>query len=173
MESQPTTLFKLMALYMLKKVNFPLANSQMTDFFVSKEYTSYFMFQETMNALVEANLVRAQTVRNTTSYELTNEGEDALYYFGQKLSTGIKEDIEAYLAEHKMQFRSEASVVADFYKSSSSQEYVALCELKDRKTTLLSVSISVPTQEQAERVCERWREDYQSIYTYMIQNLLS
>ena len=32
MLSEPMTLYKLMNLYMLKKVNFPLTNAQLTDF---------------------------------------------------------------------------------------------------------------------------------------------
>ena len=38
MLSEPMTLYKLMILYMLKQVKFPLTNSNISDFFVSKEY---------------------------------------------------------------------------------------------------------------------------------------
>ena len=34
MLSEPMTLYKLMNLYMLKQVNFPLTNAQLTDFFL-------------------------------------------------------------------------------------------------------------------------------------------
>ena len=34
MLSEPKTLYKLMNLYMLKQVNFPLTNAQLTDFFL-------------------------------------------------------------------------------------------------------------------------------------------
>ena len=42
MIQEPETLYKLMILYMLNKVNFPLTNSQLTQFFLDKEYTTYF-----------------------------------------------------------------------------------------------------------------------------------
>ena len=41
MLSDPITLYKLMILYMLDHVNFPLTNSQLTDFFLDHEYTTY------------------------------------------------------------------------------------------------------------------------------------
>ena len=40
MLSDPITLYKLMILYMLGHVNFPLTNAQLTDFFLGNEYTS-------------------------------------------------------------------------------------------------------------------------------------
>ena len=46
MLSEPMTLYKLMNLYMLKQVNFPLTNAQLTDFFLQHEYASYFTLQQ-------------------------------------------------------------------------------------------------------------------------------
>ncbi len=40
MLSDPMTLYKLMNLYMLKQVNFPLTNAQLTEFFLQHEYTN-------------------------------------------------------------------------------------------------------------------------------------
>ena len=50
MLSEPMTLYKLMILYMLKQVKFPLTNSNISDFFVSKEYTTYFIVQQALTA---------------------------------------------------------------------------------------------------------------------------
>ena len=41
MLTEPMTLYKLMNLYMLKQVNFPLTNAQLTNFFTEHEYTTY------------------------------------------------------------------------------------------------------------------------------------
>ena len=48
MLSDPITLYKLMILYMLDHVNFPLTNSQLTDFFLDHEYTTYFTLQQAL-----------------------------------------------------------------------------------------------------------------------------
>ena len=57
MLSDPITLYKLMILYMLAHVNFPLTNSQLTDFFLDHEYTTYFTLQQALNELEDAGLV--------------------------------------------------------------------------------------------------------------------
>ena len=54
MLSDPITLYKLMILYMLDHVNFPLTNSQLTDFFLDHEYTTYFTLQQALNELEDA-----------------------------------------------------------------------------------------------------------------------
>ena len=72
MTSDPITLYKLMTLYMLKKVNFPLSNAQMSEFFLDKGYTNYFTFQQVLNELLDAHLIQVETVRNTSRYEITS-----------------------------------------------------------------------------------------------------
>ena len=81
MNTDSTTLYKLMILYMLSKVNFPLSNVQISTFMLDKEYTNYFTFQETINSLVEDSFIQQINYENNTQYKLTQEGEDtvALY----------------------------------------------------------------------------------------------
>ena len=62
--AEPLTLYKLMILYLLKKVNYPLSNGQMSEFFVSKSYTDYFNFQMVINELLGTSLIHKETIRN-------------------------------------------------------------------------------------------------------------
>lgn len=62
MLSDPITLYKLMILYMLAHVNFPLTNSQLTDFFLDHEYTTYFTLQQALNELREAGLLKMESI---------------------------------------------------------------------------------------------------------------
>ena len=45
MNTDSTTLYKLMILYMLSKVNFPLSNVQISTFMLDNEYTLHFRKQ--------------------------------------------------------------------------------------------------------------------------------
>ena len=42
MEQEQLTLYKLMILYLIEKVDFPLSNSQISEFILDKGYTNYF-----------------------------------------------------------------------------------------------------------------------------------
>ena len=100
--AEPLTLYKLIILYMLKKVDFPLTNAQISEFVLDQEYTTYFTLQQAISELVEAGLIRMETIRNTSQYYLTEDGDMTLGYFTQKISAPIREDIDRYIQENKM-----------------------------------------------------------------------
>ena len=172
MLSEPMTLYKLMILYMLKQVNFPLTNAQLSDFFLKHEYTSYFTLQQALNELLEAGLIRMETIQNSSRYELNKEGEDTLTFFGKKISSAIVDDMDAYLKENKFRMRDEVGIVADYYKSTA-QDYTVHCEVREGKSSLIELDLSVPDKEQAEHMCERWRSKNQEIYSFLMKTLMS
>ncbi len=171
MENEAQTLYKLMIMHMLHKVNFPLTNSQVTDFFVKYEYTQYFVVQTALNDLKEVNLIAEETIGNSTRFELTPEGEETLSYFNGKISDEIKNDITEYIAKNKFKFRSEIGIIAEYYRSST-QDYIVHCEIREGKISIFDMKISVPTLEQAENVCDKWKKENQTIYAYLMQKLL-
>ncbi len=46
MLQDPLTLYKLIVLYMLDRVNFPMTNAQVSDYILEKEYTNYLTLQQ-------------------------------------------------------------------------------------------------------------------------------
>ena len=172
MLSEPKTLYKLMNLYMLKQVNFPLTNAQLTDFFLEHEYTTYFTLQQALNELLESGLIRMHSNHSTTHYEITREGEETLEFFGKNISPAIIDDMDQYLRENRFRIRNEAGVIADFYKSTN-QDYIVHCEIREGKTVLLDVSLSVPDREQAEAMCSQWEKKNQDIYSYVMKTLMT
>ena len=146
------TLYKLMNLYMLKQVNFPLTNAQLSGFFLDREYTTYFTLQQALNELLEAGLIKMQTLHNSTRYEITREGEETLEFFGKKISPAIVEDMDEYLKENRFRMRNEVGLVSDFYKSTN-QDYIVHCEVREGKNVLVGIDVSVPDKEQAELMC--------------------
>lgn len=81
MITEPITLYKLMILYLLKTVNYPLSNNQLSGFFLDYEYTTYFTLQEAISQLTEAKLITPHKTKNTTRYEVTKEGSETLNLF--------------------------------------------------------------------------------------------
>ncbi len=172
MLAEPMTLYKLMNLYMLHQVNFPLTNAQLTNFFLDREYTTYFTLQQALNELLEAGLVKKETMRNSSRYEITKEGEETLKFFGKNISPTIKNDMDEYLKKNRFRMRNEVGLVSDFYKSTN-QDYIVHCEVREGKTTLVNIDISVPDKEQAEIMCNHWKDRSQEIYAYMMKSLMS
>ena len=171
MLSDPITLYKLMILYMLDHVNFPLTNSQLTDFFLDHEYTTYFTLQQALNELEDAGLIHKEPSHNSTRYEITREGEETLNFFGKNISPAIVEDIDSYLKENKFRLRNEVGVISDFYKSTN-QDYIVHCEVREGKSVLIGFDLSVPDKDQAETMASHWKERSQDIYAYVMKTLM-
>ena len=171
MLSDPMTLYKLMNLYMLKQVNFPLTNAQLTEFFLQHEYTSYFTLQQALNELQESGLIRAESSHNSTRYEITREGEDTLSFFGGNISPAIVEDMDLYLKENRFRMRNEVSTISDDYKSTN-QDYIVHCEVREGRGSLISLELSVPDKDQAELMCSHWESRSQEIYAFVMRTLM-
>ena len=171
LSSESMTLYKLMVLYMLKKVNFPLNNSQISDFILQREYTTYFTLQEAINELVSDNFIQLINYRNSTQYKLTDGGTETIAFFDSKISTAIKEDIEQYLKKNKYALKSEVGTTSDFYKSTS-KDYIVHCQVKEGKSTLIELNLSVPFENQADSMCAKWKDASAEIYEFIMHKLL-
>ncbi len=75
---------------MLKKVNFPLTNAQISNFVLEQGYTTYFTLQQIIHELIDSGLIRQEKIRNTSQYHITEAGEETLTYFGKKISRAIR-----------------------------------------------------------------------------------
>ena len=168
---EPFTLYKLIVLYMLQKVDFPLTNAQISEFILDRGYTTYFTLQSVLSELSESEMVHQETIRNTSYYTLTDAGAEALHYFQNRVSKMIRDDIDKYIADKKMELRDEVSVIADYYKNTA-DEYSVRCIVKERYANPIDLTITVPDEAQAKIVCRNWKVKCQKIYENVMKELL-
>ena len=164
------TLYKLIVLYMLDKVAFPLNQSQISEFILDKGYTNYLTLQQVISELIETNLITAHTTLNRTQLTITNEGKDSLGYFEGRISDAIKSEILDYFKENSMELRNEVSVVSNYYKTVNG-EYEAVLSAKDKDITLVEIKMSVPTPQIASAICDNWNKKNQEVYQMLTKIL--
>ena len=169
--SETQTLYKLIVLYMLNRVTFPLSNAQLSEFILDKEYTDYFTLQQSLFELTDSGLIHPEKLHNTTLYHITEEGRTTLTYFETKISSAIREDIDTFLSEHKYKLRNERSTPASYYQTPTG-EYAAHCRVLERESTLVDLTLTVPLEAQAKAICDHWRGKSKELYATLIQSLL-
>ncbi len=169
--AEALTQYKLIVLYMLDKVDFPLTNTQISDFILGKEYTTYFTLQQTINELISAELIVAESTHNNTRYHITPAGRETLSYFPDKISDAIKSDILEYFVANSVEMKKDVHIFADYYKTTG-QEYVARCQIKDKETPLIDLNIRANTKEQAEAICSNWKKQSEDVYGYLMDLLM-
>ncbi len=171
MLQDPLTLYKLIVLYMLNRVNFPMTNAQVSDYILEKEYTNYLTLQQVINELSDAHMISLETIRNRTHLSITAEGRETLKFFQNLINYAIKQDIDDYFRENEYVLRNEVSVLGDYYYSAKAGGYEAHLVAKDRDISLVDLRISVPTEEIAAAICDNWQKKNQEIYQYLVGQL--
>lgn len=165
------TLYKLIVLYMLDKVDFPLTTSQISEFILDKGYTSYFRLQETLSELTDSDLLRVETTHNRTLYHLTENGAETIHFFSNKISPAIRQEIDDFLKEKQYDLKEEVAVKSDYYLNTN-HEFEVRCQIMENGYNLIDLRLTVPTEKEAEAIAAKWSLKSQEIYTSLLTDLL-
>lgn len=170
MTQEPLTLYKLIVLYMLNRVSFPLTRVQVGDFILEKEYTNFLTLQQVFSELIDTGLVEAKAIRNRTHLVLTEEGRKTLQFFESRIGDTIKAEIDSYFSDHELELRNEVSITGNYYKSTNG-EFEADLIARDKGIELVHIKICVPLEEMAADICDNWQKKNQEIYRYLTEQL--
>ena len=171
MTQEPLTLYKLIILYMLEKVDFPLTTAQISEFILEHGYTNFLTLQQALSELTEAGLISSKTVRNRTRLTNTKEGSETLQLFSNRISEAIRTDIIKYFYGIYTYSMWWVIILADYYKSTSGEFEVHMVA-RDKDTLLVDLTLSVPDEAMAKQMCENWDRKNQEIYQYLMEQLL-
>ena len=152
------TLYKLIILYMLDRVDFPLSNSQISDFMLNKEYTTYFKLQQALSELTDAGFI-------------SEDGASTIELFRKNISHAIRQDVNDYLKEKQYELKNEVSVKADYYRNTN-REYSVHCQVMEKKLPLIDLTVTVPSEEEAKTISNNWHKKNQEIYAQIMAELL-
>lgn len=164
-------LYKLIVLYMLSRVDFPLTNSQISEFILDQGYTTYFKLQQTLSELIEAGFIHEESTKSRTFYHITDEGADTIKFFKNDISASIREDIDQYFKNNKMELKNEISVKANYYPAMD-QSYIVRCHVTEHNKTLIEINLSVPSETEAETIANNWSTQSNDVYALIMEKLL-
>ena len=162
----------MIVLYMLKRCDVTLSKSQIYDFILEKEYTTFLTLQEVFSELAASDLITEKTMANRTYLEITEEGSQTLEFFGNRINPAIKEQIDDYLKENSMKLRNDSSILGD-YRKVGENEYTVQLLAKENGQNLIDIRVPVPTEEIAQHMIDNWQEKNTEIYQYLFSQLMS
>jgi DNA-binding PadR family transcriptional regulator len=168
---KPLKLYKLIILYILNRVDFPLTNAQISEFILDEGYTTYFKLQQAISELVESNLIREESTHNRTFYHITEEGTEIVYYFKSDISPAIQKDINNFLKQKKYELKNEVSVKSDYHRNPNG-EYSVKCQVIEQRIPLIELTVTAPTEDEAETIANNWTRKNQELYAYIMSQLL-
>lgn len=162
---------KLTILYMLKRVTFPMSVRELWSFYSEKELISESVFQETIRSLCDANLIHEEELSGVIRYELTKQGDEALFYFKNDVPEEITNQVEEYVVQNRFRLRNETGASTDYYKVEDG-EYIAHLRIREGKTTIFEMRIGVPSEEQAKTLCEHLEKNAQKVYATVMRQVV-
>lgn len=169
--AEPFTIYKLTILNMLDKVDFPLTNTQISNFFLEQDYTDYFRVQQVLSDLVDTDLIRSEPTHNNTQYTITAAGKETLQFFKDKISDAIEHDTMSFFEKNKFQLRNDNAILADYYKTPN-QDYNVRCQYREHNTNIIDLTLNVKNRAQAEAICNNWKKQNEDVYAYLMDILL-
>jgi len=172
MVSDPETLYKLMMLSMLIKVDYPLSNAQMSDFLLQRDYMNYFAAQEALTSLEKSGLITRETFANTSLYHISDAGRETFGLFAGEIPEAIEQDIAGYIEQNGDRLRSESSITAQYEKLPDGQ-YLVRCRISEKDFTLAELKFTIPTEEAASTMCNKWKSRSDEIYEELLSRLLN
>lgn len=172
MTTDTMTLYKLIVLYMLDRVNSPMTNAQISQFVLEKGYTDYFTLQEVLNILIEDGFVTQEEYHNSTHYIITESGKETIGFFRYKISPSIISDINLFLSENKYELKETVNNTSEFYKLTNG-DYAVHCIVKENGSPLIDLTITAPDEKQADEMCGRWNDASADIYEFVMTHLMT
>lgn len=172
MDSDALMFNKLVILYMLDRLETPISNAELTRIILEKNIAQYMSIQEALEDLVADNYITVSDNRNSHLYSITEEGRETLSFFYQNLSVPLRDDIDECLSKEQYHLRDIAASTADYYESSKN-EYIVELKVVERGSELVNINLLVASPEEADTICNRWKEANADVYEYLISRLLA
>lgn len=171
MESDAFILYKLIVLFILNKVDFPLTNAQISNIILDLNYTTYFNVQFSVSELKDADFINSEKIGNKTYYRISKSGQEALSFFTNQISPAIQDELDQYLKDHQYSLHDEVSTPSEYFEDNK-DNYIVRLRVMEQSEPIIDLNISVPSEEDAKNICNNWREKSQQIYSYILTNLL-
>lgn len=171
MTNEALKLYKLMILYMLGRVDFPLTNSQISEFILGEGYTTYFKLQQALAELTESGFIREEVTYRRTYYHLTEDGAQTVSFFRNDIPAAIQKDIDMFFIHNKYELKNEVAVKADYYRKTGG-EYTVCCQVIEHGDPLIELNVTVPGEQEARTAADSWMDKNQEIYAFVMSKLL-
>ncbi len=147
---------KLILLYIIENAPNSFDKNEISEYILQKDYLNFFLIKQYLGELIEGNLIELVEDEDKEKYMLLEKGTLALKYFDSKIPENIKEELKEDFKDFSILEKRDSQVVAEYFLKEGN-EYMVNLKLVENEETLFSMYISVPSLEQAENICHKWK----------------
>ena len=162
---------KLMLLYLIDKMDLPLSSNQITLFAVADNQMELFLVQQYLAEMAQSGYLEKFQDSSATRYSITEEGMNALEFFEKQIPQETRAAINDYVIKNRKVAKKDYNVVASQIFDFSINEYLIRCGVYENDSMLMEVNLYVVSKEQAQFICNNWKENIQHLYANILSQL--
>lgn len=162
---------KLLMLYVLKSINNPISNTQLTEIILENNFINYFTFQQYLSELEDSEFVEYHEANDKKLLILTKKGDTVLSLFKDRISPSKISIIDEYIKDKLELIKKELTIQGD-YTLGNNDGFIVDLKAVENQILLLELKLSVPSKNQAIAICTKWKENPSEIYDNIINLLI-
>lgn len=163
---------KLVILYILDKLSFPLEKSQITNIVLENNFLNYFSLQQSLLEIEKSDLVIIEGSETNPLWRISSQGKKAVDFLSDFLTFRIKNTIDRYVQTNKLLIKKDSEIKAT-YKKINVDEYIVSLKALENGMELINLELNVVSARQAQQVCENWKKNAEQVYGLIIGSLMS
>lgn len=162
---------KLIIIYLLYKMNLPVSISYIQEFALDSECMDYFSLASHLADLSENKYIVKNIENNKTTYTIAEKGYKVLDLFENLVPPYIKQSIDDYVQNNKLQLKKELDIIAT-YEQIYDNEFEVRCSAHENGLSIMQLNFKVANKKYAKIMCDNWKKNAPHYYISFIRALL-
>ena len=169
--SEEVIYHKLLILYILRKADMDLTNSQITQVVLDTEMMNYFSLQTLLSELTDSKFITTYKESEKEFYSITINGVESLEYFDSRIPSCVSEKVDKYINENKGNLLADTQVKFGFVKQSD-HEFIVNLRVVENQSNLIDLNLNLSSERQANLVCNNLKKNASEMYGEIISLLV-
>lgn len=162
---------KLSMLYFLHALGLELTRDQIVTLGLQCDIMPYFDMQDALTKLEEVGAIAALPRSFGMAYCVTPVGEQALELFGEELPLSLRNTLTMHAEENRQAMKNRTQYAATITDLPNGPCQVLL-RAREKDYELLSLSVTLPDRESAEKARDGWCQNAPAVYRAILENIL-
>ncbi|HCO19021.1 MAG TPA: hypothetical protein DIT39_05370 [Tissierellales bacterium] len=157
--SEDTALQRLILLKITSSSMSNITNTKISEAAIENFDMNFFQVQQHLSELTESGFLASSKFGGEVTYSITDAGDSILELFKDKLSDQISSLVESLFITSGQLQGADAS-----YFLSETGEYSVDLVLTERGLTIFRLTLSIPDEIQAKKICSNWKLEPSNIF---------
>ncbi len=173
--SSDSTVSKLVLLFVLEKIEIPLAENSILDICSSRNnWINYMECKEILFSLLDAGFIyNFDQGEEDPRYTITYEGRNCLSHFYRRIPFEMRETITEFTKQNRLIFKRSQEYLADYEKLEDGSYNLRLrIRSPLANEPMFNIEFHAPSRSSAINAVKLWREKAPTIYENVYETLI-